>query len=418
MGLFDFLKKVRNDKEIENKELVEIPAKDEVKREFEEQVKVESEVESKSEPQTKVAKETTPKSKSSTKGKRKTLVKEFDELVKEGNTEKLKAVFEKCDINAYGGYSKGNALSFDLPEEMMQWLIEQGADIEYMDQFGRTPLNSHAAGVSDASAVISLIKLGANVNTKDHQKRTPLHFATSRGSLEKVECLVNAGADVHVKDSLGNTPLESAVLQASTIDIKELVVVAEYLFQHGVGVTDNLQKYMVQLGEDIEFRRADISADLIEELDDALGKMYSLFQVEPVPRRVLYNGKSRIVLKETRWQKQHEELWNLLVPGSGHANTVQGEVIRISGKVSYEILDNGSMNWDSDYKQLVNSWKDYIHMGNPLSEEQYKDADNILKMIVKGDGDDEELNRMAELSVNWVVQNLNPIPVEDVEYRR
>lgn len=418
MGLFDFLKKVRNDKEIENKELVEIPAKDEVKREFEEQVKVESEVESKSEPQTKVAKEATSKSKSGTKGKRKTLVKEFDELVKEGNTEKLKAVFEKCDINAYGGYSKGNALSFDLSEEMMQWLIEQGADIEYMDQFGRTPLNSHAAGVSDASAVISLIKLGANVNTKDHQKRTPLHFATSRGSLEKVACLVNAGADVHAKDSLGNTPLESAVLQASTIDIKGLVVVAEYLFQHGVAVTDNLQKYMVQLGEDIEFRRADISVDLIEELDDALGKMYSLFQVEPVPRRVLYDGKSRIVLKEIRWQKQHEELWNLLVPGSGHANTVQGEVIRISGKVSYEILDNGSMNWDSDYKQLVNAWKDYIHMGNPLSEEQYKDADNILKMIVKGDGDDEELNRMAELSVNWVVQNLNPIPVEDVEYRR
>ncbi len=417
MGLFDFLKKAKNNKEIENMELMDSSSKIEVKREEEEQANVESQVESKSESQTEATQEATPKSKSGKKGKRKTLVKEFDELVKEGNTKNLKAVFEKCDINAYGGYNKGNALSFALSEEMMQWLVEQGADIEYKDQFGNTPLNYHAGRGRDASQVASLIALGANVNTADHQKRTPLHFAVASGILEKVECLVNAGADVHAKDDMGHTPLEAALFQ-NGINIRALSLIAEYLFQHGVGITERTQKYMIQCGEAIEFRRADINPDMIDEIDEALGKMYALFQVEPVPRRVLYDGKSRIVVKETRWQKQHEELWNLLVPGSGHANTVQGEVIRISGKVSYEILDNGSMNWDSDYKQLVNAWEDYIHMGNPLSEEQYKDAENVLKVIVKGDGDDEELNRMAELSVNWIVQNLDAMPVGDVKYRR
>lgn len=398
MGLFDFLKKSRDKKEEKENDLIEKCSETELK--------IESKEEATSNPKT------------SKKGKRKTLVKEFDELVKEGDMEKLKAVFEKCDINAYGGYSKGNALSFALSEEMMKWLIEYGADIEYEDQFGKTPLNYHASRGQSESQIACLLALGANVNTADHQKRTPLHFATASGSLEKVECLVKAGADVHAKDDMGNTPLEAAVFQARGIDIKGLASVAECLFQHGVGVTENLQKYMVKLGEEIEFRRADINPDFIDDIDEALEKMYSIFQVEPVPRRIIYDGKSRIVVKETRWQKQHEELWNLLVPGSGHANTVQGEVIRISGKVSYEILDNGSMNWDSDYKKLVNAWKNYLHMGNPLSEEQYKDMEDILKVIIKGDGDDEELNRMAELSVNWVVQNLDPIPVGDVEYRR
>lgn len=42
--------------------------------------------------------------------KRKTLPRDFDQLVKNGNEAEIKEVFEKCDINAYGGYNRGNAL--------------------------------------------------------------------------------------------------------------------------------------------------------------------------------------------------------------------------------------------------------------------------------------------------------------------
>lgn len=43
----------------------------------------------------------------------------------------------------------------------------------------------------------------------------------------------------------------------------------------------------------------------------------------------------------------------MLVPDKGHAFTVQGEVIRIVGKVTRELLDNGSINWDSEYEKLT-----------------------------------------------------------------
>ncbi len=86
-------------------------------------------------------------------------------------------------------------------------------------------------------------------------------------------------------------------------------------------------------------------------MDAALDRLYELLHAPPVPRRVEYDGKSRITVSETTWQKQHSELWALLVPGSGHANTIQGEVIRISGRLGYEILNNGCMNWTRILKQ-------------------------------------------------------------------
>ena len=38
--------------------------------------------------------------------KRKTLPKDFEQLVEVGNEQEIKSVFERCDINAYGGYNK------------------------------------------------------------------------------------------------------------------------------------------------------------------------------------------------------------------------------------------------------------------------------------------------------------------------
>ena len=37
--------------------------------------------------------------------KRKMLPKDFEQLVEAGNEQEIKSVFERCDINAYGGYN-------------------------------------------------------------------------------------------------------------------------------------------------------------------------------------------------------------------------------------------------------------------------------------------------------------------------
>lgn len=71
--------------------------------------------------------------------KEKTLPANFAELVKTNDISALKEVFELCEWDARGGYSKGTALSFrQIPDEMVSWLVEQGADINAADNYKRT----------------------------------------------------------------------------------------------------------------------------------------------------------------------------------------------------------------------------------------------------------------------------------------
>ena len=91
-------------------------------------------------------------------------------------------------------------------------------------------------------------------------------------------------------------------------------------------------------------------------------------------------------------------------------------MIRIAGKVSYEILDNGAVNWDADYRQLTKAFAEYVHMGNPLQEKEYEELEGIVKAIKNAD--EAEKARMTELAVKWVVLKPEPMAVEAVAYRR
>ena len=349
--------------------------------------------------------------------KRKTLPKDFEQLVQTASDEDIKKVFGKCDINAYGGYNKGNALEFPLSEEMMRWLIEQGIDINYVDQYGYTPLLYHAGRMSSEKQAIALVKLGADITaTQGLDRETVMHVAVKTGNLELVKCLIQAGADAEVTSRSGETPLERAFHWARTFDLIKLAPVAEYLIGIGVPVTDKIRTYMRSAAEDIEFRRKDMSPDIMPELDRAMESLYGLLGVAPVPRRLEYDGTSPIVIHEKRWQKQHGELWNLLVPGSGHAGTVQGEVIRISGKLAYEILDNGCCNWDSDFKIMADALYRYICMGTPLDTDEQREFAGLINGIKNAD--ETEINRLTELSVKWVTLNLNPMAVGELDYKR
>lgn len=44
------------------------------------------------------------------------------------------------------------------------------------------------------------------------------------------------------------------------------------------------------------------------------------------------------------WQKEFDELWNELVPASGQAETLHGELIRAAGRLTHEYFNNGNLN--------------------------------------------------------------------------
>ncbi len=52
------------------------------------------------------------------------------------------------------------------------------------------------------------------------------------------------------------------------------------------------------------------------------------------------------------WTKEHERLWDEFVPTHGQADTLQGELIRIAGKLTDEAYRNGNANWDADCERM------------------------------------------------------------------
>ncbi len=91
---------------------------------------------------------------------------------------------------------------------MVQILIETGGNVKAMDTWGLTPL--HYADTR-ATATI-LLAAGADVNARTNDKRTPLHCAAAFGTKKRavVAALIKAGAVVDARDDGGRTPLHSA----------------------------------------------------------------------------------------------------------------------------------------------------------------------------------------------------------------
>ncbi|KAL4361607.1 hypothetical protein GQ457_04G010950 [Hibiscus cannabinus] len=64
---------------------------------------------------------------------------------------------------------------------------------------------------NDASSVRKLLEEdGSLVNARDYDNRTPLHVASLHGYIEVAECLLEFGADVNSQDRWRNTPLADA----------------------------------------------------------------------------------------------------------------------------------------------------------------------------------------------------------------
>jgi ankyrin repeat protein len=104
--------------------------------------------------------------------------------------------------------------------EMVRLLLDQGAEVDAKDGFGKTPL-LHAAACGHANRlplVSLLLERGADVNTKDVGGRTALHIVMMWSNWELwsdtraplVSLLLRQGADVNARDNRMQTPLHLA----------------------------------------------------------------------------------------------------------------------------------------------------------------------------------------------------------------
>jgi ankyrin repeat protein len=105
--------------------------------------------------------------------------------------------------------------------DMIQKLLDQGANVNAQDAEGKSPL--HWAAKADPEAILALIAAGAEVNATDYLDRTPLHFISATGTAENVLLLLNAGADVNAKTANDWTPLHGVAKFGSPDNIRILL---------------------------------------------------------------------------------------------------------------------------------------------------------------------------------------------------
>lgn len=88
----------------------------------------------------------------------------------------------------------------------------------------------------DASKVKKLVELGANINVKGNNRKTPLIYLCDRNEVELVLFMVESGADVNAKDTSDATALIHCCYDEYHKDYEKCLVMIKALLEHGADI--------------------------------------------------------------------------------------------------------------------------------------------------------------------------------------
>ncbi|KAK9710306.1 Ankyrin repeats (3 copies) [Popillia japonica] len=116
---------------------------------------------------------------------------------------------------------------------MIEFLLENGADVDIPERFGKAAVH-HAAFIDSLQIMDILIKHGANVNIIDVFSHTPLSIAVVD---------IKHGANVNIIDVFSHTPLSIAVVD------RHYLPMVEFLVNRGASITLNREACLVCCSE-------------------------------------------------------------------------------------------------------------------------------------------------------------------------
>lgn len=231
-------------------------------------------------------------------------------------------------------------LHSDVPD--LEEAIELGEDVDARDDDGSNVLHTTAT-LEMPERTAMLVEAGADPGAQDAAGRTPLHLALQLGDEETARILVEAGAPLDVEDEHGNRPLVKALAGCSREMLAFLVAEGanpRHENKHGVSLWGQAAEHWDEV------------PDWLREAADCHPPSSSDPDVTG-----LEAGHERVNLDA---EDVPEWIWDNLVPLSGPADTVQGELLRAVETLRSEAQRNGNGNWGPRFEGHVDFLEDHL----------------------------------------------------------
>lgn len=132
---------------------------------------------------------------------------------------------------------------------------------------------------------------------------------------------------------------------------------------------------------------------------------------------IRYPAERRPVEKPYNWKREQERLWDALVPPKGRATTLQGELIRIAGKLTDEAYRNGNDNWDDECAQMWRFVGQHVADAKTFTPEQLAEIHEAVATIIRDydhpnvSDDGSAYYLLSERVVDWCIAHPDPLPV-------
>jgi hypothetical protein len=328
--------------------------------------------------------------------------------MREGDLDKLKKVYEKCAIVAHLERDDRWTTPFfyDTPcTEFYQWLVEQGLDINAAKPSGGNALTERSR--NNNNNFEGLLKAGADTyGTKSYN---PLYYAIRFDQVENVRLLIEYGADVNpdnLHEGSVKTPLDWVLKNMKYNRVIPCSEMAEMLLDKGAKYTLDAKKIVENLNKDFEFSKKNIPTDDLRPYEDAMQKICSLFGLEPAEALAKHDGISPIVVAEEDNVKAFESLYYSLVPEKGACETIQGELIRLSGLIRLWLIENGGdkTRWKSKCEPMVKSLSALLQKGYGSDNGINSSIEELVDKLTF-DSEPEEADPICDLCVEWIRKN-------------
>ena len=118
-----------------------------------------------------------------------------------------------------------------------------------------------------------------------------------------------------------------------------------------------------------------------------------------------------------KWRTEYRRLWKELVPATGQASTVQGELVRSIGRLSDEAFRNGNHNFGKGHRLFCNFLRKILDDPAIFSTEEIEEIKRCIKRVRASRnpdicGTDTSFHRLTEKVVKWCESHPEPIPRE------